>query len=120
MDVRVSDGRVEPLFARVKAAWKPMEGEISPWPQDDLGSFLADDLGSFLAFSQAEVDAMLALDPKAQVFPEPQPDPTLLAALQGKVSSRSEALACLAAGKVPVTIQDLDQRMRAVETRAIR
>lgn len=80
--------------------------------------------GGFLCYSDAERDAVVEVLKKQKVAytvtAEDQPDPALLTALQSKVSSRSEALACLAAGKVPVTIQDLDQRMRAVETRAIR
>jgi hypothetical protein len=82
------------------------------WPTDDAGAYLA--------YSEADLKSIIsALDAASlpyEIADEDQPDPDLLAALQGTVATRSEALAALATGSTPVTIESLKQRLEAVES----
>ena len=92
MDVRVTDGNIDPVQSRIRAA-KPAPDLIGPWSVDDVGAFL-----SYSAADTAAITKALdGLGIGAAVIAEPQPNPTHLALLQGTVSSRSEALAALEA-----------------------
>jgi len=99
MDLRVTDNQIQPILSRIRPS-APMPGN---------GSDPA------LPLAPAERDAITkALEAAAipyTIAPESQPDPTLLAALQGKVATRTQALAALAAGKPPITIADLALRL---------
>jgi len=102
MDVRVTDGVIEPLKCRItpgKAV--PLSTAVELGPMDDHGRLLA--------YTDREISditkALDALGVGAIILTEDQPDPTLLAACQGKLHSRSQALAALATGKAPITLE---------------
>ena len=118
MDCRLDDTTVVPLLCRVEYArpkeWDA-ESEHGLWPHDDAGRALA--------YTVAERDAIVAeLDAAKIVYrvaAEGQPDPVVLAALQGRATSRTEALALLASGKVPPTIDEIVERVKELEARPI-
>ncbi len=109
MDLRVEDGHIIPVTHRIVC-------DLSLLP-DDFAFPTGD--RAVLAYSAAERDAITAdldeLKIPYSIEAVDQPDPTLLAACQGKVRTRTEALTARAAGKAPVTLADLDQRLTAVE-----
>jgi hypothetical protein len=115
MDLRVDDQKIVPLRYRIRCdlmAAMPNPMLPPPWPTDERG---------FLAYSDAERDEIAAALANAKVAYTidaiPQPDPTLLAACQGKVRSRSEALAALAAGKPPVTLEAIAADVEELKAR---
>jgi len=129
MDVRVRDGQIQPLLYRISAVGlaellrnRP-EGVGAPdnvAAMDALDEWPTDDRGRLLCWSEADRDAvaaaLAAIECDHLVVLEDQPDPELLAALQGTCSSRSEALAALSAGTAPVpTLQQISARLDALQ-----
>jgi hypothetical protein len=103
MDCKVIGSQIAPLKYRIRPEQPLPRGLDIAWPTDDSAAILA--------YSDAERDGIVGILTSAAieftVKVEPQPDPALLAACQGKVHSRSEALAALAAGKPPVTLETI-------------
>ncbi len=116
MDLRVIDTQIQPLLSRITPD-KPIpdtgSAGVSPAPVDDLGRFLSYTPEEQLAITKA----LDALEITYKVLPEDQPNPTTLANCQGRVATRSQALAAIAAGKPPTTIADLDTRITDAEHR---
>ena len=114
MDLKVDDGNIIPLLYRIRCDLKLIGQELDsfPWPTDALGA---------LAYTDAERTQICAALDKAKVTytieAVDQPDPTILAACQGKVTSRTEALAALAAGKPPVTLETIAARVDVIESK---
>jgi hypothetical protein len=123
IEIKVIDGKIIP--ARYLLPCEPVREEVDvlaipfPWPYNL-------DLRGYLAYDDKERDALLAALGKASVDAKPQaldqPDPGLLEALRGVYTTRSEALAALAAGSPPPTlaslagkVQEIDDRVKAVE-----
>jgi len=120
MDLRVIDARIEPLLCRIACDLQKVPLDpVTRLPKDPRLEAPTDD-SAFLAYSAAERDtihaALLAAKLAYQTVPADQPDPAILAACQGKVRSRTEALAALAAGRAPVTLADLSARVTQLET----
>jgi len=119
MDCRVCDGRIEPLLYRIACDLKaiPIDPETGR-PLDPRLEAPTDD-AAFLAYSDAERNdiqaGLLAAKIAYNTRREGQPDPTLLAACQGKVGSRSEALAALAAGSAPETTESLAAKVKELD-----
>ena len=117
MDLRVDDGQIIPLRYRITCrAGIPMPAGAA----DATLPFPTDSDGRLLAYSDKERDAITAALDKLKfpytIEPEDQPDPAILAACQGNVRTRSEALAALAAGRPPATLADLTARVQQLET----
>ena len=117
MDVRVTDRQIETLKWRVQCELAKVSQDAYPWPQY---------AGGLMAYSDAERDEIVAHLKAAKVAytitAEPQPNPALVAQLQGRLSSRSEALAALQAGVVPPTLGDIEQlkaRITALEAKSV-
>jgi len=107
MDLKVTDAQIIPACWLLrceppKPPANPLAPDPVPYPY--LG-------GGYLAYTDQERDAIAAALGKLSIpyvaEPMAQPDPALLAACQGKVHSRSEALAALATGKPPVTLETI-------------
>jgi hypothetical protein len=113
MDIRLTDSQIQPLLYRIALSVGQV-GNLSILPAP------TDDSGSYLAYSEAERDAILvtlaAAGLTATVTAEDQPDPTLLAACQGKFLSRSDALAAIQSGTPPVTLDDLAAQVADLNT----
>lgn len=116
MDIRVDDDQIIPVTHRV-ACDLAKAGDDLPFARDDRG---------LLAYSAAERDTIAAALDKLKlpytIEPVDQPDPAHLALLQGKIHSRSEALAALAAltvGQTPaipeLQLASIDQRVKDLE-----
>ena len=118
MDCRVAGEQVEPLLCRVEyerpAEWDDGDDRVNTWSHDDAG--LA------LAYTVAERDEITheldAADITYKLVAEDQPEAELLAKLHGRVSSRTEALVALQAGKAPTTVADLEARITELEANA--
>lgn len=110
MDCRVDDGQIVPLRYRILCELAALP-EASRWPSD---------AGAVLAYSDDEKKTITAaLDEMKIAYaiePVDQPDPAVLAACQGKVWTRSDALTALAAGHPPATLSDLAERVTQLET----
>ena len=113
---------VEMLICRVEykrpIAWQHPDSTEGQWPHDEEGRALA--------YSEAErgeiARELEGAHIPSTIFPEDQPDPELLARLQGRVSSRGAALAALESGEIPVILEDIsdiDARLKEVEARPI-
>ena len=117
MDVRVTDKRIETLKWRVQCDLARLPEDFYPWPQY---------VGGLLAYSDRERDGIV-VDLKAakvayMIIAEPQPESGLVAQLQGRVNSRSEALAALQSGIVPPALGDIEQlkaRITALEAKSV-
>jgi len=116
MDLRLDDQQIIPLKWRIRC-------DLARLPVDSVWTTDAD---AVWAFSDAERDAIAAALDKARLLytiePVDQPDPAHLTLLQGKVHSRSEALAALAtlaAGETPpipeLQLAQIDQRVKDLE-----
>ena len=109
MDCRVDAGQIIPVSHRIICDPKGLT-ESNHWRTYEEG---------ILAFSDQDRDTITAaldeLKIPYTIEAVDQPDAALLAACQGKVRTRSAALAALAAGKPPVTLADLDQRLTNLE-----
>ncbi|HUU54483.1 MAG TPA: hypothetical protein VMY87_06130 [Armatimonadota bacterium] len=116
MDLRLDDNQIIPLRYRVLCDLRALPQEF-PWPTDARG---------ILAYTAAERDAIAAALDKARlpytIEAVDQPSPAHVALLQGKVHSRSEALAALAAlaaGETPaipeLQLSLIDQRVKDLE-----
>ena len=112
MDLRMDDKQIIPLRFRIRCDLKLVDHNYYPWPTDFQG---------ILAYNDAERDQICAALDKAKIpytiEAVDQPDLTLLAACQGKVTSRSEALTALAAGKPPVTLESIAARVEVIESK---
>lgn len=118
MNVRLVGDRIEAAIWLVvperMPEWDPLT-EIAPaWDTHEHGIY---------AYSDEERDEIVAVlrakGVKATIEAADQPDAELLAKLQGRVSTRSEALAALGSGKVPPIIDDitdLDDRVKELES----
>jgi hypothetical protein len=115
MDLRVTPTTIQPLLSRI-APDQPLPVDpdrAPPGPTDDAGRFLV-----YTAEEQTTVtDALHGAGITYKILAEDQPDPALLEACQGRVATRSEALAALAAGRPPATLTDLEARMESAEAR---
>ncbi|HUU55651.1 MAG TPA: hypothetical protein VMY87_12095 [Armatimonadota bacterium] len=118
MDLRLDDNQIIPVKWRLRCDLKRLPLE-TPWPTDHE---------AVLAYSDAERDAIAAALDKAKlpytIEAVDQPSPAHLALLQGKVHSRSEALAALAAlaaGETPaipeLRLEELEQKVKALEVK---
>jgi len=115
--IRIDGSVVEPLLARFRcdlgAVYELMRDDV-PW---------SDDGTALLAFDAEEERAIPETLDKLHIEftrnGEDQPDAELLAKLQGKVNSRSEALAALESGKVPTTMQGLEQTVEDLNQRVV-
>jgi len=109
MDCRVDDGQISPLQWEIRCDLAALPDTFL-WPTGDR---------AVLAYSDEERDTITAALDKLKIIHTvqavDQPDPALLAACQGKVHTRTEALAALAAGKPPLTLADLDSRLTNLE-----
>jgi len=116
MDLRLDDNRIIPLKHRLLCDPRKLP-EGFPWPTDARG---------VLAYTAAERDAITAALDKAKlaytIEAVDQPSPAHVALLQGKVHSRSDALAALAAlaaGETPaipeLQLSLIDQRVKDLE-----
>jgi len=116
MELRLDDNQIIPLKWRLRCDLKRLAAEFA-WPTDAEAVW---------AFSDAERDAIAAALDKVKlpytIEPVDQPNPAHLALLQGKVHSRSEALAALAAlaaGDTPdipeLRLKELEQKVKALE-----
>jgi len=117
MDVRVTDKRIETLKWRVQCDLAKLPEDFYPWGQY---------IGGLMAYLDSERDEIVAYLKAAKiaytVTAEPQPNPDLLAKLQGRVNSRSEALAALQTQVVPPTLGDIEQlkaRITALEAKSV-
>lgn len=116
MNLRLDDRQIISLKWRFRC-------ELAALPADFLWST---DSESVWAFSAAEKDGIAAALGKLKlpytIEPVDQPDPAHVALLQGKVHSREEAfaaLAALAAGEIPaipeLRLEGLEQKVKALE-----
>jgi len=116
MDLRVDDDQIIPVTHRVVCDLRALPQEF-PFPTDDRG---------ILAYSTTDRDAIATALDKLKlpytIEAVDQPSPVHLALLQGKVHSRSEALAALtalAAGATPaipeLQLSLIDQRVKDLE-----
>jgi len=113
MDCRVDDGQIIPLRYRISCEIERLPEQFA-WPAHD---------GAVLAYSDDErktiTGALDKLNIPYSIEALQQPDPAVLAACQGKVSSRTEALAALAAGRPPASLSDLQQRVEQLEATSL-
>ena len=113
MDLRVDDGQIIPLRYRISC-----KAGTSIAAYADFGP--TDSQGRLLAYSDKESEAITTALDKLKIpytiEPEGQPHPAILAACQGKLRSRTEALTAFAAGRPPASLADLTARVQQLET----
>ena len=110
---------IEMLLCRVDykrpVAWDDPNSAQGQWPHDDASRALAYTAGERDEITHELDAAKIAY----KLLAEDQPDAELLTNLQGRVSSRSEALAALQAGKVPPNLDDIEHlRARVADLEA--
>ena len=119
IDCMVEGGQVIPVLARVTCDLVKLgaSDEDRDWPDDGT---------AVLVFSEQEQEAVVRACERARlpysIAAAEQPDPDVLAKLQGRVTTRTAALAALQAGRVPAVLADIlaiDERLKEIEERPV-